>query len=158
MSKHRAHSFKAPQMPIGDDAYISTRLQDQINWYESKCHQYRLLYKYLRALEILLASLIPFLTKYFSADTPQYQAIVALMGVAIAVITGIVSLFKYQEHEIDYRTTAETLKHENFLYSTESSHCNNSKKEKNFSAFVNRVKSIISKDYSARGRGEFVGN
>jgi hypothetical protein len=42
------------------------------------------------------------------------------MGVAIALIAGLVTLYKFQENWVEYRATAETLKHEKYLYLTQS--------------------------------------
>ena len=76
-------------------------------------------------------------------DVAALKIIVGSMGVCVAVIAGIVSLYRFQENWIEYRATAESLKHEKFLFLTKSPPYEG---ENSFHAFVSNVESLISKE------------
>lgn len=68
--------------------------------------------------------------------------IVGLFEVAISIIAGLLSLGRYQERWIEYRTTCDSLKKERFLFETyvEPYHGENS-----FNLLVQRAGTLISK-------------
>lgn len=77
-------------------------------------------------------------------DTIPYSAwVIGSLGVVIAVSVAAGSLYKFQENWIQYRTTAETLKHEKYLYLTKSAPYN---EENAFIQLVQRIESLISKE------------
>ena len=123
--------------------YIQSRLDDQINWYSRRSQSNQWWFKGLRIVEIVLASTIPFLVGQITTDTPWLRIIVGGMGVCIAVVSGLVSLYKFHENWIEYRTTAETLKHEKFLFLTKAPPYDS---ETAFHVLVERVESLISKE------------
>ena len=125
--------------------YLKERVDGQIAWYDKKSMWNQKLYKRLRILEIVVAAFIPFLTGYFSDELSFIKIVVGGMGVLIAVIAGVVSLYNFQEHWIEYRTTAETLKHERFLFITKTPPYNS---DDPFPIFVSRVESLISTENS----------
>ena len=99
----------------------------------------------MRLAEILCAALIPFLAA--SGDKIPYGSLfTGVLGIAIAVSTAASSLFKFHENWIEYRTTAEQLKHEKFLYLTSIKPYDDSEK---FSVLVQRVEGLISKENSS---------
>jgi hypothetical protein len=131
------------------DEYLKERVDDQIGWYSSKSQWNQRCFKILRVIELAFASMIPFLVNDIATDTSPLKLIVGSMGVCIAVISGLVSLYKFQENWIEYRTTAETLKHEKYLFLTKSPPYGN---EGHFHTFVERIESLISKENSVWAR------
>ncbi len=105
---------------MDQDKYIKERLDDQINWYSNKSKRAQTWFKSLRIIEIAAAASIPFLAGYVTAETPGIKAMVGLLGVLVAVIAGVISINKFQEIWIQYRTTAETLIRHKFLFQTDS--------------------------------------
>ncbi len=73
----------------------------------------------------------------------ELKVIVGLIGVSVAAITNIITLLKFQENWIKYRTTSENLKHEKFLYITKAGPY---KSENLFPDFVEKFESYISKE------------
>jgi hypothetical protein len=124
--------------------YLEQRLNGQINWYSKKSQFNQKAYKRLRFAEILFAALIPFFAGIGDAIA-YYQIIIGFLGVCIAVFAGLSALYKYHENWIEYRTTAETLKHEKFLFITK---CDPYDDEAAFCKLVQRVESLISKENS----------
>ena len=128
---------------MSPDEYIKSRLDDQIDWYSRRSQSNQRWFKGLRIIEIVFASTIPFLVSQITTDTPLLRIIVGGMAVCIAVVSGLVSLYKFHENWIEYRTTAETLKHEKYLFLSKASPYDN---ETGFHALVARVESLISKE------------
>jgi hypothetical protein len=73
------------------------------------------------------------------------KIIIAALGTAIVIIAGINAINKYQELWIEYRTTAETLKHHKFLFKTQSTPYDG---EDKYQWLVENTESIISKENS----------
>lgn len=102
------------------EEYLQERLDDQIKWYDDKSSWNQMWYKRLRALEILFSVTLPFLVSHITGDSGMLKLLAGAMGVAIALIAGLVTLYKFQENWVEYRATAETLKHEKYLYLTQT--------------------------------------
>jgi hypothetical protein len=126
------------------ERYLQERLEDQIDWYDRKSGWNQRLYKRLRLLEVISAASIPLLTG-FIADFAFMSHVVAVIGVAIAVISGAFALFKFQENWIEYRTTAESLKHQKYLFLTQTSPYDGGDA---FHVLVETVEGLISQENS----------
>lgn len=128
-----------------EDEYISSRVDDQINWYDGKSQTAQCWFKWLRAIEIISAAAIPLIAG-FAKDPFPVTLTVGLLGALIAVISALISLNQFQENWTEYRTTCESLKHEKFLFLTKAEpyHENDP-----YPLFVQRVESLISKENSA---------
>ena len=127
---------------MNEDEYISERFEDQIRWYSKKSQFNQKWHNLLKLAEIISASFIPFIAGM--TDNIPYSAwIIGGLGVVIAVSAGAGSLYKFQENWIQYRTTAETLKHEKYLYLTKSPPYN---EENAFMHLVERIENLISKE------------
>lgn len=130
---------------MDDQQYLTERLEDQLQWYDQKSQYSQKWFKRLRLTEIFSAALIPFLSGY-SDKVSHFEWIVAGLGVVIAVSAAASSLFKFHENWIQYRTTAEQLRHEKYLYLTGTKPYNS--EEDKFKILVTRVESLISKENS----------
>jgi len=130
---------------MNQDEYIEHRLDDQIDWYNGKSQWNQKMFKRLRVLEVAAAALIPFLSGYMAGNSSYINITVGVLGLIIAVIAGVVTLYKFQENWVEYRTTCEMLKHEKHLFLTKviPYDC-----KEPFSLFVQRVESLISKENS----------
>lgn len=126
--------------------YIEQRVNDQIEWYDTKARASQKWYKRLQITEIVLASMIPLLSGY-SSDIKYMPFIVGTFGVAIAVIGSISKLNRYHENWIEYRTSCEMLKSQKQLYLTES-YPYNSGTETKENIFVRNIENIITSENS----------
>lgn len=127
--------------------YIADRLDNQIAWYDRKSLSNQHWYKGLRLLQVFAAALIPFLTAYLPPDKSTTQLLVGLLGVAIAVVTAVLDLWRCQEHWIQYRTTCESLKKEKVLFLTASEPYSGDTPT-NFRLLVHRAETLISRENS----------
>lgn len=130
---------------MDEKAYIKERLDDQIDWYSNKSKRSQNWFKALRIVEIIAAGIIPFLAGYTTDSAPELKIIIGLLGVVIAFVAGIISLNKFQEIWIEYRTTSETLKHHKYLFLTKAVPYD---KEDSFQMLVQTVEALISKENS----------
>ena len=103
-------------LPRTEDEYLKTRVLDQIQWFDKKSVQNKKWFLYLKIIEIVLSLFIPFLTSFIINAESPFKYIVSLIGIIVAAIAGIVTLVKFNENWIEYRSIAETLKLEKFLF------------------------------------------
>jgi Protein of unknown function (DUF4231) len=91
------------------------RLEDQIAWYERHSRDSGGRYKLLKLLEIAVAAALPVVAAVHSPVwvTGGLAALIVLFEVSL-------HLYQLQEHWIAYRSTAEALKHERYLYLAEA--------------------------------------
>ncbi len=87
------------------------RLEDQLNWYEAKSQHHKRWYQWLKVAQIVVAAAIPVV-----AAAGASAAVGGGLGAVIVVMEGLQQLFQFQQNWIAYRSTAEALKHERFLY------------------------------------------
>ncbi len=128
---------------MDQNEYIKNRLDDQIDWYDRKSQWNQTMFKRLRIFEFVAAASIPFLTAYIEFSFIKFT--IGLLGLLIAVITSVITLYKFQENWVEYRTTCETLKHEKFLFETGVEPYNI---KEAFTLLVQRVEGLISKENS----------
>lgn len=124
--------------------YLEKRVDAQITWYDNKSGQNQLWFKVLRIVEIVSAALIPFLS-LISSKHESLPYVIAVFGMVIAVSAAMTSLFKFQENWIQYRASAEQLKHEKFLFQAGAGEY---ERPDSFASFVERVESLISRENS----------
>ena len=127
---------------MDEETYFKERLEDQINWYSNKSMHAQKKYKLLKGVEIALSASIP-LVVGITSGFEKWTVIVSLIGVIITTIEGWLSIAKYHENWIEYRSICETLKHEKYMFLTKTGVYNT---DNNFKYLVERVESIISKE------------
>ena len=87
------------------------RLEDQIAWYDRKSGQSQQRFKLLKAIELATAAAIPVVAAF---DVPVYVA--GILGAVVVVVEGVLHVNQYHQNWITYRSTAEALKHEKYLF------------------------------------------
>lgn len=89
------------------------RLEDQLAWYDGKSRSSQSWYKGLKILQVILAVAIPIASH---ADPAVAKWLTSIAGAAIALLEGIQHLNQYATLWLMYRSTAERLKHEKYLF------------------------------------------
>jgi low affinity Fe/Cu permease len=133
---------------MNQEQYLADRVEDQINWYDKKSQTNQKYFKNIRLMEIVCAATIPFIAG-MGNSVPYGSIILGVLGVIIAVSAGFSALSKHQENWLMYRTTCETIKHEKYLFLTQSKPYND---DTSFNQFVERIESLISKENSQWSR------
>lgn len=124
--------------------YLKERVDDQINWYDSKSQKAQKLYKIFQVIEIILASTIPLLSGY-ATKCYIFPVVIGIFGCIIAIIESITKLYKFHENWIQYRSTCELLRYQKHLYLT-GSYPYNRTDETIDNIFVQNIESIISSE------------
>ena len=135
---------------MDEKEYIEERLKDQMDWYDRKSVKSQKIYKWFKVAEICIAVSIPFwvvvmeLVEEESCWPVLFKVMIAFSGVAIAVLTGLHGIYKFQENWMAYRTTCEMLIHEKVFYETG---CGPYKEAKDkLCLLVHRVEELISQE------------
>ena len=100
------------------EEYVKNRLEQQIDWYDKKSAQNKNKLLFFRIVEIVCAAMIPLLAGYLNNLALPIPITIGVLGVVIAICAGMIALFQFQELWIEYRSTAECLKKEKFLFLT----------------------------------------
>ncbi len=112
------------QTAMKEADYISSRIDQQIKWYDDKSSWNQKRYKFLKTLIIFFSVSIPFLTGLIGEGHPDLnfwlKIAVGAFGIIIAASEGILSLQKYQDNWMEYRNASETLQREKLLFLTQS--------------------------------------
>jgi len=106
----RARRIKAVPPPATADPTWD-RLEDQITWYDSRSGDNQRRYKWLKLLELAVAAALPVVA---GIGSPALAT--GALAAVIVVLEGAQHLYQFQERWITYRSTAEALKHERYLY------------------------------------------
>lgn len=131
------------QLNMTPQGYIDERLDQQIAWYDRKSKINQKRYRVMKLMIITISVLIPFLAGLIDDTTAWIKIAVGLGGVMIALLEGILSLYKYQETWLEYRTTAEALKREKIMFVTQSGPY---EEEKTLNHLVERAEAIMNKE------------
>ena len=123
------------------DEYIADRVEGQIAWYDRKASLNKRGFVILQIITLVASASIPVFS-IFSGDT-WARLLVAVLGSATAVTTGIVSLYQFREHWIEYRTTAESLTHEKYMFQTKTGPYSG---DDAFPLLVERVEALVSQE------------
>jgi hypothetical protein len=87
------------------------RLEDQLGWYDRKSTQAQLAYRRVKLAELVVAAVVPVV-----AALRAPAALTAGLASVVVVLEGVQQLFQWQTNWVLYRSTAEALKHERYLY------------------------------------------
>ena len=117
------------------------RLEDQLSWYDTKSMENQKWYKRLKVVEIIVAAIIP-----FAAGFDGLNILTGILGILIVIFIGIQSLNQYHDNWISYRSTAEHLKHEKYLWLSKAGPYKDAKNPEVMLA--ERVESLISKEHA----------
>src|SRR5256886_11453900 len=127
---------------ISPEEYIEQRLSDQISWYDRKSSTNQSWFKRLRFAEIVAAAIIPFLSG-FAGHSFSIKIAIGALGIVVAAIASLLGLLQLQEHWIEYRAAAESLRREKFLFLTQTDPYDN---DDAFHLLVQRVEALLSKE------------
>ncbi len=131
---------------IMDEAtYIKERLEDQRSWYSKKAVFNKRWYYFTRVIIIIIAAIIPFIIglNINGNSSKEMNYITGVLSLILAVLTGINTLYKFQENWINFRLTAETLKRERLLFETRKGPY---KDTDSFDVLIERIENILSSE------------
>ena len=118
--------------------YMKERVDDQLAWYSMKSTANKNWHFRLQLITLVAAALVPII----SLSSPEWSVriLAALMGSIAAIAAGVVTLYQFRDLWTNYRSTAEQLKYEKYLFLTGSEPYN---RDDCFPQFVSNVENII---------------
>jgi hypothetical protein len=131
------------------EEFIQQRVDNQIEWYDQKSASNKKWFQTLIVIELILAAMLPFLSGFNNSDFRAFDLAIGIIGIAIVILNGLLSHFKFKDHWNEYRTTAEQLKHEKFLFLTKTDMYSG---DDPFPEFVAKIELLISKENSSWSR------
>ena len=154
----------AVEQPPRAGEVATARAGGQIEWYESRSAQAQRTYQRLKFAQISVGAVIPFLAGFQeqleAALADELDLLPALLIVAIGVIVvaleGVQHLNQYQKTWLDYRSTAEALRHEKFLFLADAGPYPSARDKR--ARLAERIEELIASEHSrwvsARTPGE----
>ncbi|MBN2007768.1 DUF4231 domain-containing protein [candidate division KSB1 bacterium] len=124
---------------MDQETYLNERLDDQLTWFDKNSQWNQKWFKHLQVAQLVSAALIPFVSGFMDAGL-VIKIVVGLLGVIVASITGIITLYKFHDNWVAYRSTCEALRVEKILFLTKSAPYN---KDEPFTLLVERVEAIL---------------
>lgn len=125
--------------PIHD--YLEKRLENQIKLHSNKSNWNYSWFKILGALELLIASLIPVLVSYITDSTTSLKIFTGVLALLVVVVSGILSLYRFQENWLKHRYISRSLEKEKHLFLSNGWPYNQT--ERALSTLVERAEAII---------------
>src|SRR2546427_10845950 len=92
------------------------RLDDQLNWYDRKASSNERMFKRLKMGTLTFSVFIPLSAVAATRYSTATAIVTATLGATIALLEGLQQLNQYHQNWISYRSTAEALRHEKFLF------------------------------------------
>jgi hypothetical protein len=125
---------------------VIDRLEDQIKWYDKESAHAKQMFKRLKTATLAISVSIP-LSAAFATRYPLYTGVITgAMGASIALLEGLQQLNQYHQNWITFRSTAEALKHEKFLFlSTAGPYAVSSNPR---SLLAERIESLVSQEHA----------
>jgi hypothetical protein len=121
------------------------RLESQLIWYDKKSLHAQQWYKRLKIVQITLAVLIPTMNLLPHGIMSWATAI---SGGLIALVEAIQHMNQYSTLWITYRSTAEYLKHEKYLFLSNAGPYRNLEKEEQLKLLAERVEEYVSVEHA----------
>ena len=110
----------AAAVAIDVEDYLSGRLEEQIVYYEKAAGRAKQMHVRLQGAIIVLSVMVPLAVSHPQDWSGWQRILVVAASLLLPAMTGLTSFRKYGETWISYRTTAELLKTEKYLFRTGS--------------------------------------
>jgi hypothetical protein len=116
------------------------RLEDQLNWYDRKSVAAQRAYKAAKVAQLVVGAAVPVVALAAVPDT-----LTAILGAVVVVLEGIQQLYQWQTNWVLYRSTAEALKHERYLFLAEAGPYTGRDRDK---VLAERIEGLVSQEHA----------
>lgn len=120
---------------------VLERMEDQLNWYDKKSSYNERMFRWFKSATMVVSISIPLCAAFV-----KYPLITGGLGASIALLEGLQQLNQYHQNWITYRSTAEALKHEKFLFLSSAGPYANADNAK--ALLAERVESLVSQEHA----------
>lgn len=118
------------------------RLDDQLAWYHAKSGNNKRWFQSLKVAQIVVAAAIPTV-----AGVGASVGVAGALGAVVVVLEGLQQLFQFQQNWIAFRSTAEALKHEKFLFLASAGPY--SQGDRRDALLAERVEALVSQEHAS---------
>jgi hypothetical protein len=129
------------------ERYISERLKAYQAWYDKKAVACKARYLRMRAFSVVGGGLVPVLVnvqdKLIAYGWPLGQLTVTAISLLVVIAVSLESVFHYREQWKNYRSTEQTLGHEEVMYRAKVGPYKALSSESAFLTLVERVENYI---------------
>lgn len=127
------------------DEYIDERLTGQSDWFRRRSAENKRRHYFSQGSIIVISALIPFVAGMeLGLEDSFKNALIGMMGVSIAIVSGLAGLYKFQDKWTEYRTTRERLLREEYNFRTHTGPYG--RIDEPFPMFVERIEEILTKE------------
>ena len=130
-----------PANASSPETYLSSRVEDQINWYSKRSGQLKRRYRFYKVMTIVFGGLIPLCIAFSEKIWEPFKYVAAIFGALIAIFEGISGMLKDKETYLTYRAANESLIREKMQYQSKSGKY--AEASNAFSVFVESCESIM---------------
>ena len=126
------------------EEYLKDRVENQIGWYDRKSLSNKKWFYLFQIIVLVMSAAVPVVSvlSVVFEDT-WIRFCIAILGAIVTISAGIISLYQFRKNWIEYRSTAEALKHEKFMFKTKTGPYS---KGEAFPVFVERIEALISRE------------
>jgi hypothetical protein len=117
------------------------RLEDQLAWYDHKSTTAQLAYKRVKVAQLVVGAAVPVVVLVPGVD----PLLPAALGAIVVVLEGLQQLYQWQQNWVQYRATAESLKHEKYLFLAEAGPYESAERAR---ALAERVEGLVSQEHA----------
>jgi hypothetical protein len=121
------------------------RLNDQLDWYDRKSVSNQRWYRRIQGAQLILAAAIP-VVAFLPVDGTKLAT--AVLGALVAILAGLQQLGQFHNNWTSYRSTAEQLKHEKYLFLAASGPYRNLETADALKLLSERVEELISTEHA----------
>jgi hypothetical protein len=122
-----------------------SRLVHQLNWYDRRSDAAQRAFKRVKVAQVMLAAAVPVLA---AVQGPLW--VTAVLGSAVVVLEAVQQLYQWQTNWVLYRSTAEALKHEKYLFLSEAGPYASADRQR---ALAERIEGLISQEHAKWTQG-----
>jgi hypothetical protein len=98
-----------------DAAATIARLDDQFTWHDQKSIKAQKAYKQVKLMQLVVGASVPVV-----AGLSAPAAVTAALAAVVVVAEGLQQLYQWQNNWVQYRATAEALRHEKNLFQAQA--------------------------------------
>ena len=126
------------------EEYLKDRVENQIDWYDRKSLNNKKWFYLLQIIVLAMSAAVPVVSILSIVFEDIWIRIcIAILGAIVAISAGIISICQFRKNWIEYRATAESLKHEKFMFKTKTGFY---AKSDAFPVFVERIEALVSRE------------
>lgn len=122
------------------------RLEDQLGWYDRKSVAAQQAYKRVKLSQLVVGAAVPVF-----AGLQVSAALTATLAAFVVVAEGAQQLYQWQTNWVLYRSTAETLKHEKYLYLAAAGPYSTEDRQR---VLAERLEGLVSQEHAKWAEGQ----